>query len=130
METKYMKTPILTEIPALGENLPLNEGVQKNFIALENSHQFALRVSLATEEGLYPIIRAGDIIICDTKAKPEDRDIVAARWHKNEVIRLLSIIPNNPDKYLLLSYNNTEPPRLVSREETAIYKVVLIKKFS
>ncbi len=124
-----MKAPILTEIPALGEISQVQEGIQDNFIALDSSHQFALRVTLATEEGLYPIIRADDIIICDTRAKPEDRDIVAARWHKNEVIRLLSIIPNNPDKYLLLSYNNTEPPRLVSRDETAIYKVVLIKKF-
>jgi len=93
-----------------------------------NSHVF-LRVDELNGISMQPLLKPGDLVLIDLFSTPVDGDIVAARWDETGgAVKILSIDEDDPDKIVLLSYNQTTKPIFKNRNKVVLYKVVMIKK--
>ena len=121
--------PLLGDIPAgMGE---FNGYDQTETVTLDSRRQFMLRVDRHNGESMIPLLRPGDLVVCDLQAKVRPGDIVAAKWGNNQAaIKLYGDNSKLPGTVILESYNrNTSLVILnLDKELLTIAKVVHIIK--
>ena len=119
--------PILSSVPAgLAE---ISEYYDQSHITFDSSRQFALVVDSLNGDSMIPLLEPGDVVYCDTAAKPEPGNLVAARWGQNYgTVKIYRTVDNDPEKILLSAYNQSVAPILLNKNEVAIWKVIFIKK--
>lgn len=121
--------PIFGDIPAgLGE---FNGYHQTETVTLDSRRQFMLRVDRQNGESMVPLLRPGDLVVCELGAKVRPGDIVAAKWGNNQAaIKLYGDNSKLPGTVILESYNRATDLVIlnVDKELLTIAKVVHIIK--
>lgn len=93
-----------------------------------NTHVF-LQVDEANGYSMVPLLQPGDLVLIDLYSKPKDGDMVAARWDETGgAVKILNLDEDDPNKIVLLSYNQSTKPIFKDRKKVVLYKVVMIKK--
>ncbi|MCE1189459.1 MAG: S24 family peptidase [Ignavibacteria bacterium] len=119
--------PISASIPA-GPG-KWQETDQRRIITLDSRNQFALLIDPSNGDSMQPFLQPGDMVICDMHAEPAAGDIVAAKWENGSgAIKILGDSSHVPGSYLLYSYNPLVKPIIVKKQNSTLYKVVLIHK--
>ena len=121
------------ELPLFGD-IPAGRAEMKEYtdyhkITFDSRRQFMLRIDEENGDSMMPLIRAGDIVVCDANAKPVAGDIVAARWGENRgAVKILGTMQDDPNRIFLYSSNPAGPIFPLQRDQIALYKVIFIKK--
>jgi len=90
---------------------------------------FYLRIDDEYGFSMTPFLQPGDLVLINTKAKARSGDLVAARWDKTKgAIKIYDEVEGRKDLVVLNSYNASEKPIVLPKDEVTIYKIILIKK--
>lgn len=93
-----------------------------------NTHVF-LKIDEQNGISMVPLLQPGDLVLIDLYSKPKDGDMVAARWDETGgAVKILNLSEDDPNKIVLLSYNQSTKPIFKDRDKVVLYKVVMIKK--
>lgn len=119
------------QVPAgINDVIEYNDWQESEDLYFDPRTHFYLRVDHEFGYSMMPLISPGDLVLCSTiEGHVKNGDIVAARWDQTKgALKILNINPDIKDMFVLTSYNQAITPIFVSKKETHIYKVVLIKK--
>lgn len=128
-EIKEWELPIYGDIPAgIAE---FNGYHATETVTLDSRKQFMLRVDKQNGESMVPLLRPGDLVVCELGSKVRPGDIVAAKWgHNQAAIKLYGDNSKLPGTVILESYNRATDLVIlnVDKELLTIAKVVHIIK--
>ncbi len=124
---KEFTLPILADVPAgPGE---FNEYTVFETITFDRDKHFFLRVDPLNGDSMAPIIKPGDLVICEYSTKIKDGDIVAVKY--DDVfgsIKIFIDFPADHSKIFLRGMNPANPPLLLNKKTVFLWKVIQIVK--
>ncbi len=128
--TKGLEYKLEATIPAGdGDIVDLTDWYHSEVLDYSPQYHFFLKVDEQFGISMMPLIKPGDLVLCSTKHKIRNGDIVAAKWDKGKgAIKIATFAKNDKTNVILMSYNQAYEPFSVPLKSTKMFKVVLIKK--
>ncbi|MBI2418544.1 MAG: S24 family peptidase [Ignavibacteriales bacterium] len=115
--------------PVKPEIVDLADWWQSEVIDHKPEDHVFLQTDNANCASMAPLLSPGDLALISFSQKPQDGDIVAARWEENKgEFKVFNNNQGNPGQIILTAYNQSVPPLFLKRQQVKVYKVVLIKK--
>lgn len=120
---------ILAMVPAGNSEIKEFQSNDYDDLYYDPRTHFYLRIDDEYGYSMNPFLQPGDLVLINTKAKVHSGDLVAARWDKTKgAIKIYGEVEGKKDFIVLNSYNASEKPIVLSKEDVTIYKIILIKK--
>lgn len=120
---------ILAMVPAGNAEIKDFQSADYDDLYYDPRTHFYLRIDDEYGYSMNPFLQPGDLVLINAKAKVFPGDLVAARWDKTKgAIKIFGEVEGKKDLIVLNSYNASEKPIVLSKEDVTVYKIILIKK--